>query len=370
MFRKAIAAITLIGMMISANISICSAASISNDLTTGIVCKTSSTSGGGGGGGNNNQPVNSTTGSASVTPSTGGTVGLGSEALVTIPANALQGSTGLQVAVQKVDTPPAAPSGFMILGTVYQFTVGDLEHYSFDKPVTLTFTFDPSKVTPGETPAVYYYDDTKGQWVNIGGTVSGNTITVNVDHFTAYVVMAQVSTQPPPPAMTLKDITGHWVEKNIEELVSLGVINGYPDGTFKPDNQITRAEFATILVKAFKLTPQSGKIYADTAEHWAKGYIATAAASGIVSGYNATTFGPDDPITREQMAAMVVRTAKLSVVSENLTFTDSGEISSWAKDNVVTAVKNGIMQGYPDNTFQPHGNATRAEAVTVIVNIL
>lgn len=166
------------------------------------------------------------------------------------------------------------------------------------------------------------------------------------------------------------DITGHWAEKNINKLLTLNAITGYPDGSFNPDDTITRAEFATILVKAFKLTPKSGKIYADTAEHWARDYIATAASYGIVNGYDANTFGPDDPITREQMAVVIVRAAKLAKVSEETIFADSADISTWARDAVATAVKNKIMKGFPDNTFKPKGNATRAEAVTVIVNAI
>lgn len=166
------------------------------------------------------------------------------------------------------------------------------------------------------------------------------------------------------------DITGHWAEDNINKLLTLNAITGYPDGSFNPDNNITRAEFAAVLVKAFKLTPQSGKIYGDTAEHWAKDYITTAVSYGMMNGYDANTFGPDDLITREQTAVMIVRAAKLPKVSEDIIFTDSADISTWARDAVATAVKNRNIKGYPDNTFKPKGTATRAEAVTVIVNAI
>ncbi len=172
------------------------------------------------------------------------------------------------------------------------------------------------------------------------------------------------------PKMNLNDIAGHWAQSNIEKLVGLDAISGYPDGSFKPGKTITRAEFATILVKAFKLTAGSGKIFTDTAEHWAKDAIATAASAGIVNGYDADTFGPNDLITREQMAAMIVNAAKLSPAVVELQFVDSDKVSQWAKQTVITAVSSGIMNGYPDNKFQPRGNATRAEAVTVIVNAL
>jgi len=141
-------------------------------------------------------------------------------------------------------------------------------------------------------------------------------------------------------------------------------------GGFKPDNTITRAKFAAVLVKAFKLDLKNGRVFQDTAAHWARGYISTAAVFGIVSGYPDGTFGPDDLNTREQMAAMIVKAAKLETVNEEATFADSADISDWAKSAVATAVKNGLMKGYPDGTFQPQGSAKRAEAVTVIVNAL
>ncbi len=184
------------------------------------------------------------------------------------------------------------------------------------------------------------------------------------DGSTASVLVGQ--NQP----VVLNDITGHWAENNINRLVSFGFIGGYPDGSFKPDAAITRAEFATVLIKAFKLTLQGGKVFADTNGHWAKEPIATAAAHGIVSGYDDNAFGPDDLVTREQMAVMIVQAAKLAPAAGETPFADSGSVSIWARDAVNVATENGIMKGYPDNTVQPQGNATRAEAVTAILNVL
>ncbi len=332
-----------------------------------VTTTAASTGGSGPGGPAAPQPVNSTTGKASLSSDAGGTVSLGSDVTIKVPANALTGTDKVDITIQKVTSPQAAPAGFRLLGSVYEFKVNGNESYSFNKPVTLTFTFDPEELKPGETPAIYYYDETQGKWINIGGTVSGNTITVQVDHFTKFAVMVSVKQEEQP---SFNDIAGHWAADNINQLVGLGAINGYPDGSFKPENTITRAEFATVLVKAFRLTSQDGKVFADTASHWAKEYIATAAAAGVVNGYDASTFGPDDLITREQMAVMIAKAAKLAPVAVELQFSDSGSISEWAKEAVATVTQHGIMKGYPDNTIKPQGNATRAEAVTVIVNTL
>ncbi len=344
----------------------------SNTASASLGLTVSQSSGGGGGGGTSAtpQPISITTGSATVNPAAGGTVSLGSAVSLTIPAGALAGDASVPVTVQPASSVAAPPSGFQVLGTVYQFTVNSQNHYTFNGPVTLSFTFDPSKLPAGETPAVYYYDETAGKWIDLGGTVSGNTITVKVSHFTRYAVMAGTRTSPASPAVTLSDIAGNWAEKNIEKLVEMGVISGYPDETFRPNSSITRAEFATMLVKAFKFAPAQGKTFADTVKCWAKDYIATAAANSIVKGYSDTYFGPDDQITREQMAVMTIKATKLSSASGELDFTDSGKISPWARDAVFRAVKAGIIKGYPNNTFRPEGNATRAEAVTIIVNAI
>ena len=305
-----------------------------------------------------------------VEPDKGGQVSLGDEVVIDIPPGALEGTDGIEVKIERVSEPPAAPAGYRVLGSVYEFSVGDKSSYSFKKPVTIKLKFDPDKVGPGETPAVYYFDQSEEKWVNLGGEISGDTITVQVEHFTMFVVMVETKSEDEDEPLNLTDIAGHWAEENIKQLVALGAVSGYPDNIFKPENKITRAEFATILVKAFKLEPQKGKTFADTEGHWARDSISTAAYHGIVSGYDATRFGPDDNITREQMAVMIMNASQLPAVTAESSLVDSNSISAWAKEAVATAVKNGIINGYPDNTFRPRANATRAEAVTVVVNAL
>ena len=324
-----------------------------------------------GGGPSPDKPVVSTTGKANVKPGAGGTVSLGSEATIDIPANALKATEKVEVKVEKVRDIPEVPADFRLVGKVYEFSVGGQSSYNFAKEVTITLSFDPSLLQPGETPAIYYYDENEKQWVKLGGTISGNSISVKVSHFTKFAVMAELEAVPViTDKYKLIDITGHWAENNIKELVAIGVISGYPDGSFKPDNNITRAEFASILVKAFELKSQSGKVFADTVGHWAQDAIATAAHYGIVSGYDTNTFGPDDTITREQMAVMIVNATNLTPAQVELPFIDSNSISAWAREAMATAVNNGIINGYPDNTVRPQGNASRAEAVTVIMNVL
>ncbi|ABR49665.1 peptidase M28 [Alkaliphilus metalliredigens QYMF] len=260
---------------------------------------------------------------------------------------------------------------------------------SFDKPVTITLPFDKSKVDMDKYRiAIFWLDEETNEWIeldNIGVDLKNGTVSGDTDHFTKFAVLALEKTtddvleeekpadevqKEEKPAVSFIDIKGHWAESNIERLVELGAISGYSDGSFKPSNNITRAEFATVLVKAFGFESTNGKIFNDTANHWAKDYIAAAAEHGIVSGYNDTTFGANDSITREQMTIMIVKATKLEITEGTTSFIDRDQISSWALGAVNTASENNIISGYQDNTYRPKANATRAEAVTVIVKSL
>jgi hypothetical protein len=324
--------------------------------------------GGGGGGG-------SISDSKTISPK-GGTVDkAGAE--VYFPADAV--TNKIKVTIKKLTTGiPAVSSGFKLVSDVYE--ISSDENSEIKKPVKITLPFDRSKVD-NDKYDVGIYCWNNNQWVILdevkvdtaAGKVSGE-----VNHFSKFAVLASEKAQTPtdeikdpePAKPALKDINGHWAETNISKLVAAGAVSGYPDGTFKPDNTISRAEFATILVKAFKLESKEGKVFTDTANHWAREAIATAAANGIVNGYSDTTFGPNDNITREQMAVMIAKAAKLTDATEGKSFADGAQISDWAKEAVVKASGNGIISGYPDNTFKPQATATRAEAVTVIVKAL
>ena len=186
-------------------------------------------------------------------------------------------------------------------------------------------------------------------------------------------------------------IKGHWAEKSIEQMVKDKIITGYPDGSFWPDHPISRAEFVTMVIKAFELPLRDGVAFGDTVQHWARTYLSAAASLGLVSGYSASAFGPDDPLTREQMTAITVRAAALkggeaatsgqasvdaggiaaSGASQSAPdYLDGRLISPWAADAVAYAGEHKLISGYPDRTFRPQSPATRAEAVTVVKKAL
>jgi hypothetical protein len=303
---------------------------------------------------------------AKINPYKGGELNLGQEAMIEIPAGALTGNRAVEVKIERVKEPPAVPAGFKLLSDVFEFSIDGKYSYNFAKKVKIKFNFDPKELEIVETPAIYYYDEIQSRWEKIDSTISDSAIAAEIDHLAKFAIIARIK----PEELQLVDITGHWAHDDIKKLVALGAINGYPDGSFKPDNNITRAEFTTAIVRAFQLENKNGNTFVDIEEHWAKDYITTAAAHGIVTGYEDNTFWPDEYLTREQMTAVIVRTAKLIPEDGELRFTDSDSISNWARSPLATAAKYGIINGYPDNTIRPQGHATRAEAVTVIIKAL
>ncbi|MGI5922159.1 MAG: S-layer homology domain-containing protein, partial [Syntrophomonadaceae bacterium] len=332
---------------------------------TEFVSYTPAPSGGGGGGGSN-------TSGTTIKASTGGTV-TSNGATIVVPAGAI--SSDIKVTVEKVTNVANLPmnTGDKLISDVLEITKDKSENFS--KPVTISLTFDKSKVDNTKYDiAIYWLDTATNKWVkldNVKVDSAAGKVSGDVNHFTKFAVIAtEKATVTPETPDVLTDIAGNWAEANIKSLVASGAIAGYPDKTFRPDNTITRAEFASILVKAFKLEAKSGKVFEDTANHWAKDIISTANAYGIINGYSDTRFGPDDLISREQMAVMVVKAANLTAAGNSTAFTDDSQISAWAKDAVAIARSTGIISGYQDNTFRPQGKTTRAEAATVIVKAI
>lgn len=180
--------------------------------------------------------------------------------------------------------------------------------------------------------------------------------------------------QPEKPVDTVRfvDIKGHWAEENIQKLLEMGVIKGYSDNTFRPNHLITRAEFVTIIVRLLGLELTGEKTFSDTVNHWAKDVIATAYHHGIISGYNDSVFGANDPITREQIAAIIVNAYNLEQRQDEQKnrFVDQDDISPWAQKSIEIVTSYGILVGYDDGSLKPKNNTTRAEAATILVRLL
>lgn len=293
---------------------------------------------------------------------------------VVFPRNAVDRTVQINI-TKSSSSSVSIPSDKKLVSDVFNITKNVSD--DFDRDVTIILPFDRDKADRDDYEVSLYYWNGR-RWIELDSIDvdwSDETVSGKIDHLGKFAVLATkkvkaVKPEPkleqPKPQVLLKDINGHWAEASIRSLAASRAISGYPDGTFKPNQPISRAEFATVIVKVLGLSATGTKLFEDTQGHWGRYTIAAAYEAGIVSGYDAHRFGPDDPITREQIAVMIARAARLGSTSSQLTFTDSYIISPWAREFVARATAHRIITGYPDNTFQPHNAASRAEAAAIV----
>lgn len=187
-------------------------------------------------------------------------------------------------------------------------------------------------------------------------------------------------------ALAEDDLTGYKYENQMRELIDLGIIAGYPDGTYKPERTVTRAEFAKFVVASFELQSEQQIPTNETAatqaldftdvpiEKWFAPWIADAVHAGVVSGYPDGSFKPNSLITREQMAAMVARALKSKgVVAEGeqispLTFKDAAKIHPAYLDDVKLVAHYKVINGDGRGYFDPQGSSERWMVALVMLN--
>ena len=161
-----------------------------------------------------------------------------------------------------------------------------------------------------------------------------------------------------------------WAVKPIETFYTKGYIHGDGNGNFRPNDNITRAEFIKILNRCFGLTTTSGKVFNDSKNHWAKKEIDIAFTNGVTNGVSKYSFNPDAPITRQEAAKMVANYKKITVtkVYRLNAFSDSSQVASWALEEIEAVLKAGYMKG-DNKTFRPTDNITRAESIVTLSRV-
>ncbi len=178
--------------------------------------------------------------------------------------------------------------------------------------------------------------------------------------------------EPTQSGGAFEDMESHWAKDAVERLYGEGIITGVTADEFRPDNTVTRAEVAAILARALELESADADFIDVLKDSWYYDAVAKVQSAGIFMG-NAGLFRPDDKITRQEMACVIARVIeKYSVVfdaTENI-FDDALSIADWAKDSVSKVSAAGIINGMGDGTFAPGKNATRAEAVMMMVRLL
>lgn len=166
-------------------------------------------------------------------------------------------------------------------------------------------------------------------------------------------------------ATDITDIDGHWGKSFIEELVGMSIVSGYPDGTFKPNATITRAEFTVMLLKARGIEPLDA-----TDSHWASGWRAAAVGSGLLKSGEFDNI--DKNITRGEIALMITRSIGESPFMKARTsdITDADALGMELQNAIYSVFDYGIVSGYSDSTFKYDQPATRAEAATMTIRTI
>lgn len=175
-------------------------------------------------------------------------------------------------------------------------------------------------------------------------------------------------------AATFPDINQHWGKDFIVNLASAGYINGYPDGTFKPDKTVSQAEFIAVLINCMGVAPTdtTTRYFNDTSKHWARGSINEAVKRGILipSEYS-NVLQPDSGLKRSQAAAMMVRALGKEGTNKTIPFTDKADVQkSMYRDYINTAFDLKLLTGYPGGEFKPFEYITRAQMCKVILNFM
>ncbi len=178
----------------------------------------------------------------------------------------------------------------------------------------------------------------------------------------------QEETTPSQPETRFADVSqSHWAYTAVSYLADNFILDGYLDGSFKPENNITRAEFAKIIVSATNtFDAGAASEFNDVSEtDWYYSYVSTAYKLGYITGYPDGSFRPNDNITRADICTIVNRALK-AAPSNGIVFTDDNLIPSYAKDAVYALSAKGIINGFSDGTFAPTTYATRAQTSKII----
>jgi len=245
--------------------------------------------------------------------------------------------------------------------------VTDFHGTYIDRTMSLKSLTDSSKAT-----AVWIDDKNKMNFIpSVIATKNGSVeVTIHSPHNSIYTVVQSNK--------SFTDMQGHWAKPDVEYLANKMIVNGITDKNFGPDNYITRADFAALLVRSMGLAEvNSDLLFKDVqAEDWYAGAVGAAQKAGIIAGYEDGTFKPEAMISREQMVLMIIRAMKVvgKEIKANpsvlIKFSDQASISDWAKDAVSESLSIGVIQGITEKTFAAQDQATRAQAVAVLKRVL
>ncbi|QNB46784.1 hypothetical protein BR63_10975 [Thermanaerosceptrum fracticalcis] len=294
-------------------------------------------------------------------------------------------------------------TSFKLADKIYEFKIivsdngieEEFSQYSEAIKVTMPVPEKYWQDTSHLTLDAFYLNEqeSKVQPLQASHNVEERTLTFTTNHFSKYAILSRAGgvdnsggesedTSNESPVRDFTDTQGHWAQNDILEMAGKGLVSGYEDHAFRPEVNITRAEFTAILVRILKLEDKASITFKDVLpDQWYFESLAKAYQAGIVSGYSAEEFRPNEFITREQMAVMIANAmtyAKLDmqkighVTLDLEMFADKGRIAGWAKESVQKIMRANITKGIPlegQLLFYPQKNASRAEATVMLLRL-
>jgi len=287
----------------------------------------------------------------------------------------------------KLDSVPAADSealakkgvagngSIKAAGSMYTFELAlvakdgkEFRLSAFSKPIAVSLPYEDG-ANP-ELLGVYYFNESSKSWEYVGGKIDkkNKLATVELAHFSTYAVLEYTKAFADVPAE-------HWVTPALQAMAAKHLVEGRTDTEFVPEGTTTRAEFAALIVRALGLKAKGESGFADVdSGEWYADEVAAAFEAGIVAGKGNGSFAPESSITREEMAAMLVRAYRYAKGDEakaaSAAFQDADQVSDWARAYVESAAKWSLMTGIGNNTFAPMNLTTRDQTVQALYNLL
>jgi len=302
-------------------------------------------------------------------------------ATVQLPISLFEGAAShanVELRVAKADNGMLSDEvrGTVGLNTVYDFdlSVNGLKIADFNQgqPVKVAV---PYTLKPGENPnqiiVCYLPEDGKPEVIK-NGRYNKDTgmVEFNAKHFSQYAAIAN-----PVDFNDVKAVA--WASDSIDGLAARGIVNGVTKDSFAPGNSVTRAEFIQMLMLALDLNQANAtSTFSDVKQGaWYYQSIASAQQLGIVSGLTDGSFGINNKITRQEMAAMAYRALQKAEITLNQEksaagFHDAQDIAGYANEAVTAMHQAGIINGVGNDRFDPKGTATRAQAAVIVYQLL
>lgn len=286
-----------------------------------------------------------------------------------IPADADLTDLDLGVTMNTSDIPVDVINAVTGDKEAVQLTLAHNGEFGF----TLTLTAPVGVQNKGLWANLYHYNTTLKQMLfetSAQVDASGN-VALKFTHASEYAIVLDESSHELPFTDTVE---GAWYQGAVEYVYRNGIMTGTSGTTFEPNAPLSRAMVAQILYNLEGQPTVTGEsTFTDSNTHWAAKAIAWAQKTGVVSGYGNNTFRPNQAVTREELAQMLYNYAEykqydLTASGDLIAFPDGNNVQGWAKTAMSWANGNQLINGFEDDTLRPGGDSTRAQAASILMN--